>query len=44
MTTANTARPANDTASAARLPRCSRSSSGPITGATTANGATVIAR
>ena len=44
MTTASTARPANDTARAVRRPRCRRSSIGPITGATTAKGATVIAR
>ena len=44
MTTARTPRPRNEKAIAARRPRCSRSSSGPITGATTANGATVMAR
>ena len=44
ITTASTARRAKVRASAARRPRCTRSSSGPITGATTANGAAVIAR
>jgi hypothetical protein len=44
ITTASTARPARLPASAQRRPRCSRSSAGPITGATTANGAIVTSR
>ncbi len=41
---ANSTRIANEPDSASRRPRCSRSSSGPISGAMTANGAIVISR
>src|SRR3979490_1069360 len=42
--TASTVRNMNEVASATRRPCCSRSSAGPISGATTANGAMVINR
>jgi hypothetical protein len=44
MNTASTARPARLPASAQRRPCCNRSSAGPITGATSANGAMVTSR
>ncbi|GAA0511611.1 hypothetical protein GCM10009545_12030 [Saccharopolyspora thermophila] len=44
ITAASSTRTPNDAASASRRPCCNRSSAGPITGAISANGATVISR